>query len=140
MSWGENALALKKALGARVHALPNHMHPHAAMLLYQNAAGNLDQKKHIEGSDLALAAYARAVGLKVVRDDGEVLYWRTTRRGHFSEVSLTCGEAAVVARKPKISKSTLRAHGQRAACPTQRVPAQVGLSWTRTSAANRVMR
>ena len=36
MSWGENGLALKKALGARVHALPNHMHPHAAMLLYQN--------------------------------------------------------------------------------------------------------
>ena len=136
MSWGENGLALKKALGARVHALPNHMHPHAAVLLYQNAAGHLDQKKHIEGSDLALAAYARAVGLKVVRDDGEVLYWRTTRRGHFSEVSLTCGEAAVVARKPKISKSTLRAHGQRAACPTQRVvPAQAGSSWTRTCAA-----
>ena len=78
MSWGENALALKKALGARVHELPHHMHPHAAMLLYQNRAGHLDQKKHIEGSDLALAAYARAVGLKVVRDDDEVLYWRTT--------------------------------------------------------------
>ena len=140
MSWGENALALKKALGARVHEPPHHMHPHAALLLYLNKAGHLDQKKHIEGSDLALAAYARAVGLKVVRDDGKVHYWSTTRRGHFSIVSLTCGEAAVVARKPKISKSTLRAHGQRAACPTQRVPAQVGLPWTRTSAANRVMR
>ena len=97
MSWGENALALKKALGARVHELPHHMHPHAAMLLYQNRAGHLDQKKHIEGSDRALAAYARAVGLEVVREDGEVLYWRTTRRGHFSIVSLTCVEAAVVA-------------------------------------------
>ena len=136
MSWGENGLALKKALGARVHALPNHMHPHAAMLLYQNRAGKLNWEKHIKGSDRALAAYARTVGLEVVREDGEVLYWRTTRRGHFSIVSLTCGEAAVVARKPKISKSTLRAHGQRAACPTQRVvPAQVGLSWTRTCAA-----
>ena len=97
MSWGENALALKKALGARVHALPNHMHPHAAMLLYQNRAGKLNWAKHIKGSDRALAAYARAVGLEVVREDGEVLYWRTTRRGHFSIVSLTCVEAAVVA-------------------------------------------
>ena len=83
MSWGENGLALKKALGARVHALPNHMHPHAAMLLYQNAAGNLDQKKHIEGSDRALEAYARAVGLEVVSDDGKVHYWSTTPAWHF---------------------------------------------------------
>ena len=135
MSWGENALALVKTLGTCVKALGHHIHPHAGLLAYRGMAV-LKWKKHVEGSDLALAAYARAVGLKVVRDDGEVLYWRTTRRGNFSEVSLTCGEAAVVARKPKISKSTLRAHGQRAACPTQRVvPAQAGSSWTRTCAA-----
>ena len=120
MSWGENALALVKTLGTCVHALAHHMHPHAGILAYCGMA-KLNWQKHDEGSDRALAAYALAVGLEVVRDDDEVFYWRTTRRGHFLEVSLTCGEAAVVARKPKISKSTVRAHGQRAACPTQRV-------------------
>ena len=135
MSWGENALALVATFGTCVKALGHHIHPHAGLLAYKGMA-NLNWQKHVEASDRALEAYARAVGLEVVSDDGKVLYWRTTRRGHFSIVSLTCGEAAVVARKPKISKSTLRAHGQRAACPTQRVvPAQAGSARTRTWAA-----
>ena len=82
------------------------MHPHAGLLAYRGMV-KLNWQKHVVGSDRALAAYARAVGLEVVRDDDEVLYWRTTRRGHFSEVSLTCGEAAVVAQTPKAQ----RAHG-----------------------------
>ena len=75
-------------------ALGHHIHPHAGLLAYKGMA-NLNWQKHVEASDRG--AYARAVGLEVVSDDGKVLYWRTTRRGHFSIVSLTCVEAAVVA-------------------------------------------
>ena len=76
VSWGENAMALVALLGDRVRVLGHHMHPTRALMVFQKNWAGLEYLKHVQGSDECLTAIAKELGMTLLREDGEICYWR----------------------------------------------------------------
>ena len=76
VSWGENAMALVALLGDRVRVLGHHMHPTRALMVFQKNWQGLEYVKHVQGSDECLTAVAKELGMTLLREDGEIWYWR----------------------------------------------------------------
>jgi len=76
VSWGENAMALVALLGDRVRVLGHHMHPTRALMVFQKNWAGLEYLKHVQGSDECLTAIAKELGMTLLREDGDIWYWR----------------------------------------------------------------
>ena len=76
VSWGENAMELVALLGDRVRVLGHHMHPTRALMVFQKNWAGLEYLKHVQGSDECLTAIAKELGMTLLREDGEIWYWR----------------------------------------------------------------
>ena len=76
VSWGENAMELVALLGDRVRVLGHHMHPTRALMVFQKNWQGLKYVKHVQGSDECLTAIAKELGMTLLREDGEIWYWR----------------------------------------------------------------
>ena len=76
VSWGENAMELVALLGDRVRVLGHHMHPTRALMVFQKNWAGLEYVKHVQGSDECLTAIAKELGMTLLREDGEIWYWR----------------------------------------------------------------